>query len=225
MTSPNFAQKACAFLLFSLLLFSVLANQSFDRLQRIALESYGQQSLYRVQFWIKLVTKYRDSDTIDKLYAANDFFNVQLQFTTDAHTWKQEDYWATPLESLSKQQGDCEDFSLAKYVSLILMGIDEDKLRLIYVQAQVGPDPNKDIQAHMVTAYYPQPGAEPLILDNLIKDIRPASQRKDLKPVFSFNAADLWVSGQTSSYQNSQSRLSKWQDVLSRINSQGFFDE
>lgn len=40
----------------------------------------------------------------------------------------------------------------------------------------------------MVVAYYPAPDAEPLILDNLLTTILPASERPDLIPVFSFNA-------------------------------------
>jgi hypothetical protein len=39
-----------------------------------------------------------------------------------------------------------------------------------------------------VLAYYALPEAEPLILDNLISELRPASRRPDLTPVFSFNA-------------------------------------
>lgn len=204
---------------------SATAGDKFKRLQETAIKKYDKHTLSRVQFWINLVLKTRNAETIDKLYAANDFFNVQIQFTSDQQAWQQEDYWATPLESLHKRQGDCEDFSLAKYTSLVLMGVPENQLRLIYVQAQIGPDPKKDVQAHMVTAYYPQPGAEPLILDNLVSQIRPASKRPDLTPVFSFNTDDIWVAGQQNSYSQSQNRLSKWQDALRRMRIEGLFDE
>lgn len=207
------------------LFLTVCATEPFARLRQIAAEQFGQATAGRIHFWTNLVTKYDNAETIEKLHAANQFFNVQIRFTTDQVAWGEEDFWATPLESLHKQQGDCEDFSLAKYISLLLMGINEEQLRLVYVQAQVGPDPKKDIQAHMVVAYYPSPGAEPLILDNLISEIRLASQRTDLVPVFSFDAKNMWVQGQANSYANSQSRLSKWQDALSRIRNQGFFDE
>lgn len=48
------------------------------------------------------------------------------------------------------------------------------------------------VQAHMVLAYHAQPHAEPVILDNLISELRPASRRPDLTPVFSFNGDGLW---------------------------------
>ena len=103
------------------------------------------------------------------------------------------DYWASPLQALGKGMGDCEDYSLAKYFSLVSMGMPIAKLRLVYVRAQIGGQS----QAHMVLAYYPAPGAEPMILDNLVSEVRPASQRPDLEPVFSFNSEGLWqgVSG------------------------------
>jgi hypothetical protein len=68
----------------------------------------------------------------------------------------------------------------------------------------------------MVLAYYPTPDAEPLILDNLTQDIRPASQRPDLEPVYSFNDDDLWLpSGQSKKGGSSQVRL--WKEVLAKL--------
>ena len=67
------------------------------------------------------------------------------------------------------------------------MGLDTAKLRIHYVKATTLN------QAHMVLAYYSTPNAEPPILDNLNKLIKPASQRPDLRPVYSFNADNLWL--------------------------------
>ncbi|WP_237707120.1 transglutaminase-like cysteine peptidase [Pseudoalteromonas sp. BSi20652] len=46
--------------------------------------------------------------------------------------WKQNDYWTTPLETLGRGLGDCEDYAIAKYISLRALGVIDDKLRLIY---------------------------------------------------------------------------------------------
>ncbi|WP_197479414.1 transglutaminase-like cysteine peptidase, partial [Oleiphilus sp. HI0132] len=81
--------------------------------------------------------------------------------------------WATPLEFLATNAGDCEDFSIAKYFTLREMGIPDDMIKITYVKAL------ELNQAHMVLAYYPTPDAEPLILDNLINEIKPAGQRTD----------------------------------------------
>ena len=95
------------------------------------------------------------------------------------------------------------------------MGIPVAKLRLVYVKAQL----NGAQQAHMVLAYYASPSADPLVLDNLVTDIRPASRRTDLSPIFSFNSAGLW---QGTGNQSSKSNLSRWQDLLQRARAEGF---
>jgi hypothetical protein len=68
----------------------------------------------------------------------------------------------------------------------------------------------------MVLAYYPTPDAEPLILDNLIGDIKPASQRTDLEPVYSFNDEDLWLPNGTSR-KGGSSQVRLWRDLLDKL--------
>ena len=151
----------------------------------------------------------------------NDFFNQKLAFVDDIDLWKQSDYWATPLESIGMQAGDCEDYSIAKYVFLKLLNIPNEKLRLTYVRARMGDEEVKLVRAHMVLSYYKHPSAEPLILDNLKPDILPASSRPDLSPIFSFNDNRLWVGSNSQSKTSSVKHLSKWRDVLSRIHADG----
>jgi len=70
------------------------------------------------------------------------------------------------------------------------MGVDEAKLNLMYVKAQP-----YNVH-HMVMTYYSKPGAVPLVLDNLVTAVKPASQRTDLMPIFSFNGTGLWLAKQ-----------------------------
>jgi len=126
-------------------------------------------------------------DTV--LRQVNGFFN-QIPYFSDIKHWGVNDYWATPVEMIGSFGGDCEDYSIGKYLSLKDIGIPVSKLRITYVRAVKLGEP------HMVLAYYPTPDADPLILDNLINDIRPASQRTDLEPVYGFNDDDLWVTGE-----------------------------
>jgi hypothetical protein len=72
----------------------------------------------------------------------------------------------------------------------------------------------------MVLAYYSTPGAEPLILDNLIDGIAPASKRPDLLPVFGFNGSGLWTSKQRSQGKlaaSSSDRLKPWQALQKKM--------
>ena len=156
----------------------------------------------------------------DRLRTVNQFFNQRIAWRTDMDVWGVDDYWATPLEALDKGQGDCEDYAIAKYASLLAAGTAPDRLRLVYVRAQL---PNQTAaQAHMVLAYYGDAGAEPLILDNLRPEVLPASRRPDLAPVFSFNAAGLWAGTGEQRAGDPLVRLSRWREVWSKTREEGF---
>lgn len=160
----------------------------------------------------------------DKLRRVNEFFNRRIRFVDDREGWGQGDYWATPMETLAKGQGDCEDFTIAKYFTLLAAGLPNEQLRLVYVKARIGGPSSSLQQAHMVLAYYAAPDAEPLVLDNLITEIRPASRRPDLTPVFSFNSQGIWAgaTGGTAPSAGGIGRLSRWQDLLQRARREGF---
>ena len=200
------------------LIFAIsFAAPNLDKTQALALERYGPQAAAIIKDWKKLIEESRDLSEIEQLKRVNLFFNRQLLFRSDKDIWQQEDYWATPLEFVGRGAGDCEDFTIAKYVTLQMLGFKNDRLRLIYVRAKS----SSISEAHMVLGFYPQPTEEPLVLDNLISSIRKASQRPDLQPVFSFNDSGLWVGGASASAADPVARLSRWRDVLERMHEDG----
>ena len=70
----------------------------------------------------------------------------------------------------------------------------------------------------MVFTYFENKRAEPLVLDNLIIDIKYATQRTDLIPVYSFNGKGLWVTKPKENKRVSDAaRLSLWQNLLLKI--------
>lgn len=175
-------------------------------------QSYDDMAVKRLLAWQELIRTNQSLSESRKLEEVNRFFNT-VDFVDDSIHWNKKDYWATPVEFLASDGGDCEDFSLAKYFTLKALGISEKKLNLTYVKAL------KLNQAHMVLTYYSSPAAEPLILDNLIQEIRPASQRKDLLPVYSFNGLGLWIAKERGRGQlvGTSDRLQKWKGVLQRM--------
>lgn len=175
---------------------------------------YGERAGKRVTAWRNMVENSQDLSELDKLDRVNDFFN-QLYFVDDIDLWGQKDYWATPLEFLGAAAGDCEDFSIAKYFSLRELGIDDKKLRLVYVKA-IRLD-----QFHMVVAYYPTPSSEPVLLDNLDPEIKRASLRRDLLPIYSFNGSRLWLMKERGQGElaGNASRLGLWNDLRTRVES------
>lgn len=210
------------FLLVAIFLLAGLAAAApdFDRMLDLAGQRFGAVGRQGVAHWQQMLSEVAASAEEGKIQAVNDFFNRRIRFGEDIEIWQQPDYWATPLETLSRGQGDCEDFTIAKYLSLKLLGVASEKLRLTYVKARIGGRHSRISRAHMVLSYYPTPESEPLILDNLIDDIRSASHRPDLFPVFSFGSENLWAGGNPTSVASATRRLSRWRDVLSRVHSE-----
>jgi len=186
-----------------------------QRLLQTARQRYGQGGVQRAQTWFDMLARSQTLSENEKIQTVNRFWNQAVIGAEDIDVWKQVDYWATPLESLGKQRGDCEDYVIGKYFSLLNLGVDGNKLRFIYVKARSG---GVEV-AHMVLGYYSTPSAMPLVLDNLISTIEPASKRRDLVPVFSFNASGVYVEGKQASPVE---RIGRWNDLLARMRREGF---
>jgi len=173
---------------------------------------YGERAEKRGKAWFRLMKKSYGLDEDKQIENVNNFFNL-LRFVDDIKLWGVSNYWATPLEFLGANGGDCEDFAIAKYFTLLELGIPDKKMRITMVKA-VTLD-----QYHMVVAYYETPGSVPLILDNINGKIKPATERKDLIPVYSFNGKQLWLNkkkGQGVLAGKSQ-RLKRWTDLNQRM--------
>ena len=215
--------------LLSVLLFGLAALRAiaaFDpaSLQQQLTERFGQGRVVLLKNWLNAVQSVKAKSDEDRLRQINDFINQHIAFEDDISVWQQSDYWATPLETIGQGRGDCEDFSILKYFSLREAGIPTSKLRLVYVKATLQTRSGPVQQAHMVLAYYPSPNVEPLILDNLESSIRPATQRDDLQPVFSFNSEGIFAgaAGKDKATSGGLGRLSRWEDALRRIRAEGF---
>ena len=213
-------------LMSAILLFSLVHAVGFDadKLLKTVTQRFGTSVTQKFRDWQKLVAETSKLDDPDaQIKAVNDFWNRRIQFMEDKDAWGQDDYWATPMESLGQGKGDCEDFAIAKYFTLLASGMDVAQLRLIYVKAKLGGADSNITQAHMLLAYYSEPDAEPQILDNLLGEIRPASRRPDLTPVFSFNGQGVWAGASNGSDSSTGTkRLSRWEDLLARARAEGF---
>lgn len=150
---------------------------------------WGEGAKKRVLGWEYLISPRHLAQLPDEremLTAANEYFN-KVQWLSDKAHWGEEDYWATPIETLATNGGDCEDFAVGKYFTLLYQKVPAETLRITYVKSLTYN------QAHMILAYYPSPNEEPLVLDNINGQILLASDRKDLIPVYSFNSEGIWL--------------------------------
>jgi predicted transglutaminase-like cysteine proteinase len=190
-----------------------------QQLQQLAATRYGAKGAANVAGWLKMLSDAKGQTERLQLGLVNKFWNRTVSKAEDMQVWGQADYWATPLESLGKGAGDSEDYVIGKYYSLIAIGVSARKLRFIYVRLQAHGRTAGEAVAHMILGYYPEASAVPLVLDNLVPEILPASQRTDLTPVFSFAADGIDVK---SVGARPMGRLSRWRDLLSRMEKEGF---
>lgn len=202
-------------LCFGFLLAQDVSLQLTEKVMASAEKKYGAGARVRLQAWVKLIADNRKKPEAEKLKLANDFFN-QIPWASDIEHWGVEDYWATPVEMLASNSGDCEDYAIGKYFTLLALGFPMDRLRINYVLAPAQDPAN---QAHMVLTYYPKPDAVPFVLDNLIKEIKLASARPDLVPVYGFNGEGLWLAKERASGRagSSSSKISLWAQLTERL--------
>ncbi|MCP4322658.1 MAG: transglutaminase [Psychromonas sp.] len=175
--------------------------------------TYGKQSRELLEQWLTLISDNESEDDWKRIHVANHFFNKKVSFVDDIIHWKKKDYWATPVEFIGTQGGDCEDFALAKYFTLKAMGVDPQKMRLMYVRALAVN------QAHMVLIYSEKLEDIPLVLDNINHKILPANKRRDLKPIYSFNGDGLWLAKAKGLGKQIKGKgdVSRWEDIVTRI--------
>lgn len=184
---------------------------SIDKIQHMEQASKGDVQK-RFKAWRTMVQKAQNKPINEQLEQVNSFFNM-FRYSTDLESHGVEDYWESPEEFIVEGGGDCEDFAIIKYFTLLMLGVPQEQLRITYVTSLTLN------QAHMVLSYYATPDAEPLILDSLETRILKASKRPDLKPVYSFNGAGLWLARQRGqpSLIGGSNTLGQWGDVLKRM--------
>lgn len=181
---------------------------------------YGSDAAEDVADWRQLIDELQHEAIDEKLYSINRFFN-RFDFVDDLVHWNEKDYWATPIEFIATGAGDCEDYTIAKYFSLIELGVPESQLRLMYVTALELRQP------HMVLAYYKTPTSIPLVLDNINRQILPANKRRDLSPIYSFNGNGLWAAKAmgTGRKLRGSGPMKMWDDMVERLERVMYGDE
>lgn len=106
----------------------------------------------------------------------NRAINLSIRPVSDLSQYGVDDYWASPLATLSSGGGDCEDYAIAKYVALQEAGVMPDDLRLVIV---------RDLRrqaTHAVVAVHRD--GEWLLLDNRTLVMLDADVARDYYPLF-----------------------------------------
>jgi predicted transglutaminase-like cysteine proteinase len=139
------------------------------------------------------------------------FYLNQLLPQYDDVIQKQEDYWSTPKEFLITGYGDCEDYAIIKYYSLIKLGFDEKKLFITTVHEKYSGG------YHMVLSYFQNPNRSPLILDNLSFKVLDLKTRKDLQADLFINSTGVYKLSKKNILIKIADSLVKYKNLVEKI--------
>jgi len=187
-----------------------LTNKDLAYIDNSPKKKFILNRLAKYQSLKKKVTNYT---LIRKLSHINTFLNKTFS-KQDIDLNSSIDYWATPKEFLLKGFGDCEDYVIAKYFTLLELNIPKEKLYLSVVKVK-GQKTN-----HMVLLYFENKNSIPLVLDNLSFRILPLPKRKNLSPIFAFNEIDAYQLTKqkfTKKVKVNWGKEDKWNNLLKRV--------
>lgn len=136
----------------------------------------------RFKDWVEFLETLRDKDQMTQINEVNRFMN-KSKYILDQKNWGVKDYWASPGEFRAKF-GDCEDYSIAKYMALKYLGHNPDNMRIVALK-----DTNLKV-GHAILAYYLKDRI--IILDNQIKVTVDSRSVRHYLPVYSINEKYWW---------------------------------
>jgi len=144
-------------------------------------KEFGIEAGKRIRYVYGLIQTNQQKSVREKLEIVNTTLNL-FPWLSDKELWNEDDYWASPLETLARFGGDCEDMAIGKFVMLRLMGIPKKNLYLGYANIR------QSGQAHMVLVWLNDDRTESLVLDQLDKELKSGKDRKDLQAIYLFDA-------------------------------------
>jgi predicted transglutaminase-like cysteine proteinase len=139
--------------------------------------------------WDGLVAQVKAAgDPMAQIKKANALMNdpVQHPYIEDINNWGQQEYWATAYQFL-KKSGDCEDYSIAKYMLLKAAGYPVENMRIVAVRIR-----SLGGIGHAILVVYQGGGA--YVLDNRVQAVLQESLvRTEFQPAISMNEQFWWV--------------------------------
>ncbi|MFW2557870.1 transglutaminase-like cysteine peptidase [Aliarcobacter butzleri] len=169
--------------------------------------------LKRLAKYEEVRNKARNLDINKKLTQINLFINGSLAEFDNA-SMGIDDYWMTPKEFFIKGHGDCEDYVIAKYFTLLELGVKKENLYPAIVKVE------GSASLHLVLLYVEDKNKSPLVLDNLSFKILPFSKRTDLTPIAAFNEIDSYTLTREKFLQKANvdwGKENKWEKLLNRV--------
>jgi predicted transglutaminase-like cysteine proteinase len=133
--------------------------------------------------WTTFLDSLRGRTAREQMDAINRWANAR-PYVEDQVNWGVADYWETPGEFLARG-GDCEDYAIFKYASLMRLGFSPDTLRIVVVN-------DTSLNAfHAVLAVRIE--GKTWLLDNQTAEAEPFDQAPQYTPIYSVNDQGWWM--------------------------------
>jgi predicted transglutaminase-like cysteine proteinase len=133
--------------------------------------------------WTTFLDSIRKQPRRAQLSAVNQWANAK-PYVEDIVNWHVADYWATPGEFIVRG-GDCEDYAITKYFSLVRLGFSPDDLRIVIVN-----DVNLNA-FHAVLAVRDE--GTTWLLDNQLQQVVSMDVAVQYQPIYSLNEHGWWL--------------------------------
>ena len=135
-----------------------------------------------LQRWKAMLREVAGETRERQLNLVNRYMNTH-RYIVDPINWGVNEYWAIPHEFL-KKFGDCEDYAIAKYLSLLGLGWSADDMRIVVLQ-----DLNLRVMHAVLIVNFE---GKNMLLDNQITRVIDASKVHHYRPVYSLNEKGWW---------------------------------
>ena len=146
---------------------------------------YGYRGLVRYELYTQMVEQAQKEKTVKQFDMVNKFFN-RINFMEDSVVWKKEDHWATPLQVLGTSAADSEDYALAKYFTLVKLGVDENRLKLVQYE-------NGNKKENIVLLYYFKNKPMPIVLEHQKNKMYVLKSNTQIKEVTRIDKKSPWI--------------------------------
>lgn len=193
------------------------SKTNFPKLEKEVLSTGGKNSAERFLRWEEMLKTSWELSERQKIETVNRFFNQEIGYQSDKSLYQKNDHWASLSETLMNGQGDCEDYAIAKYVTLRILNVDDKKLNLMEVVHQS----SGSLTSHMVLVYQDSKNSDKKVLDNIDTTIKNLENRTDLSVRYSFNSKKVWIGLSSYKFEQVKNKFSKWHDVLAKTSYSG----
>jgi predicted transglutaminase-like cysteine proteinase len=138
------------------------------------------------QAWTDFLATLKNLDPQAQMEAVNHWANAK-PYVEDLANWGLPDYWETPGEFIA-HGGDCEDYAIAKYFSLVRLGFAARDLRIVIVSDSKAHDFHAVLVANISGADW--------LLDNQLPEMVRLESMPQYTPIYSLNQEGWWLHSQ-----------------------------